>query len=278
MAIYLIAEIGINHNGDLELAKKLIKESKDAGFDAVKFQKRTIDAVYDKEFLNGLRESPFGKTQRDQKEGIEFTKQDYIEIDEYCKKIDIHWSASPWDLESLNFIEDFNVPFHKVASPMLGNIPLLKAIASCQKKTFISTGMSTIEEIDAVVNIFQEKDCPFELMHCNSSYPMQVDDANLKCITSLQERYKVNVGYSGHETCLITVSLVAVSLGATSIERHITIDRSMYGSDQASSIETKSLKSFVTAVRSVDSILGSGKKVIFESEKEARNKLRLDVK
>ena len=246
---FLIAEIGINHNGDFELAKQMIKDSKDAGFDAIKLQKRTIDLVYTEEDLNSPRESPWGTTQRDQKEGLEFTKEEYDKINNFCNDINIQWSASAWDTESLKFIEAYNPSFHKIASPMLGNKALLRDVSSIGKLTYISTGMSTLDELDEVVEIFKTSGCKFELMHCNSTYPMKVEDANLNCIPMLRERYGVNIGYSGHETCLVTVCLVAVALGATSLERHITLDRSMYGSDQSASIETKKLKDFVTAVK-----------------------------
>ena len=278
MHLFLIAEIGINHNGDMAVAKLLIDAASNAGFDAVKFQKRTIDKVYTKEFLDSPRESQWGTTQRDQKEGLEFSLSEYKEIDAYCKGKKIQWSASAWDIDSQIFLQQFDCTFNKVASPMLGHIPLLKLIAAEGKKTFVSTGMSTLEEIDDVVNIFVEAKCPFELMHCNSTYPMKEEDANLLCIPMLKERYGCEVGYSGHESSLIKVSTTAVALGATSIERHITLDRAMYGSDQAASIESSSLDSFVKAVRAIPSILGNGKKILSEEETKTRDKLRINVK
>lgn len=277
MSLYLIAEIGINHNGDLNIAKKLIDYASDADFDAVKFQKRTIEKVYTKEFLDGPRESPWGKTQRDQKNGLEFNFADYKNIQKYCLEKNIDWSASAWDLDAQFFLRGFNLPFNKVASPMLGHIPLLKLIASEGKKTFISTGMSTIEELDNVVNLFVKANCPFELMHCVSTYPMNEEDANLLCIPMLQSRYKCNVGYSGHESSLIKICVSAVALGATSIERHITLDRAMYGSDQSASIEAASLRSFVEAVRKVPLILGSGLKNLKPDEIKIREKLRINI-
>ena len=277
MSLFLIAEIGINHNGDMAIAKQLIDAAADAGFDAVKFQKRTIDDVYTQEFLDSPRESPWGNTQRAQKEGLEFSEKQYEEISEYCSHKKILWSASAWDLKAQEFINKFDCSFNKVASPMLGHIPLLKVIASARKKTFISTGMSTLEEIDRVVEIFRKADCDFELMHCNSTYPMKEEDANLLCIPMLQARYKSNVGYSGHESSLLKVCAAAVALGATSIERHITLDRAMYGSDQAASIETSSLKGFADAVRKIPAILGTGTKALTESESVARNKLRISI-
>ena len=277
MSLFLIAEIGINHNGDLGIAKQLIDAAVDAGFDAVKFQKRTIDIVYTKEFLDGPRESQWGTTQRHQKEGLEFTSEDYAEIDRYCKSKKIQWTASAWDIDAQLFLQKFNCTFNKVASPMLGHIPLLKLIASEKKKTFISTGMSTIEEIDAVVEIFKSANCPFELMHCNSTYPMNEEDANLLCIPMLIKRYGVKVGYSGHESSLLKVCAAAVSLGASSIERHVTLDRAMYGSDQAASIEANSLRNFAASVRAIPAILGSGVKTLTEKEVSARSKLRINI-
>lgn len=277
MSLFLIAEVGINHNGDMTIAKQLIDAAVDAGFNAVKFQKRTIEDVYTQEFLDSPRESPWGKTQRAQKEGLEFSHDQYKEISDYCASRNIQWSASAWDLKSQEFINTFDCAFNKVASPMLGNIPLLRLIASTGKKAYISTGMSTLEEIDDVVEIFKNADCDFELMHCNSTYPMKEEDANLLCIPMLRDRYKIAVGYSGHESSLLKVCAAAVALGATSIERHITLDRAMYGSDQAASIETSSLKGFVEAVRAIPGILGSGKKVLSESELVAREKLRISV-
>ena len=277
MSLFLIAEIGINHNGDMAIAKKLIDEAADAGFDAVKFQKRTIDLVYTKEFLDSARESQWGTTQRAQKEGLEFSFGQYKEIDAYCKSKNIQWSASAWDIKAQEFMQQFNCSFNKVASAMLGHIPLLKLIASEKRKTFVSTGMATLEELDQVVAIFKAAECPFELMHCNSTYPMKDEDANLLCIPMLRERYEVSVGYSGHESSLIKVCTAAVALGATSIERHITLDRAMYGSDQAASIETNALRNFVDTVRAVPSILGNGMKVMSESELKTREKLRINV-
>ena len=277
MSIFLIAEIWINHNGDLKIAKQLIDGAASAGFDAVKFQKRTIDKVYKKEFLDSFRESPWGTTQRHQKEALEFSVDDYNEIDAFCKLKKIKWSASAWDIDAQKFLQQFNCTFNKVASPMLGHIPLLKLIASEGKKTFISTGMSTLEEIDGVVKIFNDANCPFELMHCNSTYPMKDEDANLNCIPMLKERYGCNVGYSGHESSLIKVCISAVALGATSLERHITLDRAMYGSDQAASIEINALLNFVQSVRTIPYVLGNGIKSLNELELKAREKLRINV-
>jgi N-acetylneuraminate synthase len=277
MSLFLIAEIGINHNGDIKIAEELIVKAANAGFDAVKFQKRTIDQVYTQEFLDGPRESPWGKTQRAQKEGLEFGLEEYKQIDSLCRNLGISWSASAWDVESQKFIQKFDLAFNKVASPMLGHKPLLKMIAKEGRRTFISTGMSTIEEIDEVVKLFRSENCVFELMHCNSTYPMAEEDANLLCIKTLMDRYGCPVGYSGHESSLLKVCITAVTLGATSIERHITLDRAMYGSDQAASIEVAALPAFVSTIRKIPTILGSGLKTLSEKEMDTRKKLRVNV-
>lgn len=277
MSVFLIAEIGINHNGSLDLAKQLIDAAKRAGFDAVKFQKRAIDKVYTQEFLDSPRESPWGTTQRHQKEGLEFSREQYQEIDRYCRNIGIQWSASAWDIDSQLFLQDFDLPFNKVASAMLGHKPLLREIIGEKRKTYISTGMSTLEEIDEIVDMFRSAACPFELMHCNSTYPMKDEDANLLCIPMLRDRYQCDVGYSGHETSLIKVCVTAVALGATSLERHITLDRAMYGSDQAASIETHALGNFVETVRAVPQIMGTGVKQVTPAEAPIRSKLRVEA-
>ena len=277
MSLFLIAEIGINHNGDLDITKRLIEGAADAGFDAVKFQKRTIHKVYTKEYLESPRVSPWGTTQRDQKMGLEFGRDQYQEIDCYCKEVGIAWTASAWDVDSQHFIREFDVPFNKVASPLIGHRPLLREIISEGKKTFISTGMATLDEIEEVVDFFGKSNCPIELMHCNSTYPMREEDANLQCIPMLKARFGCDVGYSGHESSLLKVCTTAVALGATSLERHITLDRAMYGSDQAASIETHALRDFVETVRMVPRLLGTGEKEITPAETAVRKKLRVDV-
>ena len=209
--------------------------------------------------------------------GLEFTKAQYLEIDKFCKELNIAWSASAWDIDSQTFLQKFNLSFNKVASPMLGHKPLLREIAKEGKKTFISTGMSTLDELDEVVNLFRSANCPFELMHCNSTYPMKEEDANLNTITTLQKRYDCKVGYSGHESSLLKVCIAAVVLGATSIERHITLDRAIYGSDQAASIQASSLRAFVSTVRKIPSILGNGEKTLTAGELSVREKLRVIV-
>ena len=271
--VFFIAEIGINHNGDMNLAKKLIDVAVEAGCDAVKFQKRTIDKVYTKEFLAEPRESPWGTTQREQKEGLEFGLSDYQEIDRYCKKKGIEWFASVWDVDSQIFLRQFHLKYNKVASAMLGNMELLEQIASEGRYTYISTGMSTWEEIDAAIAVFLHHACPFELMHCNSTYPMAIKDANLLLIPELRTRYGVPVGFSSHEMGYIA-TLGAVALGATSIERHITLDTTMYGSDQKASIEPEDLKLLVRDIRLMESALGTGKKTLSSAEMAVRKKLR----
>lgn len=273
MGVYIIGEIGINHNGDLSLAKKLIDVAAEAGCDAVKFQKRTVDKVYTKEMLDSPRESPWGHTQRAQKEGLEFSKSDYDAIDAYCREKGLAWSASAWDVDSQLFLQQYDLRFNKVASAMLTNDELLETIAAEKRYTYISTGMSTMCEIDHAVDIFRKHACPFSLMHCNSTYPMAETDANLRMIPVLKERYQCDVGYSGHETGIL-VSLLAVAAGATSIERHITLDRSMYGSDQKASIEPDELKELVQKIRLTEAILGTGNKTLSEAELAVRKKLR----
>tara|TARA_B100000787_G_scaffold47612_1_gene34179 strand:+ start:52 stop:777 length:726 start_codon:yes stop_codon:yes gene_type:complete len=233
---YLIAEIGINHNGDINIAKQLIKNAKDCEFDAVKFQKRTINIVYDEKTLDTARESPWGTTTRQQKLGLEFEKNEYDEINKYCKELNIDWFASAWDIKSLEFLDNYNLKYHKIASAMIVDNKFLNEVAKRNKHTFISTGMSTKEDIDNSIKIFKKNNCSFELMHCVSTYPMKIEDANLVTINQLKSEYNCNVGYSGHENGVV-VSIAATMLGITSLERHITLDRIMYGSDQASSLE-----------------------------------------
>lgn len=273
MHTFIIAEIGINHNGDLNLAKKLIDTAVVAGCDAVKFQKRTVDKVYTKEYLDSPRQSPWGDTQRAQKEGLEFGKAEYDEIDRYCCEKGIEWYASAWDLDSQKFLQQYDCKYNKVASAMLTKDELLEEIAKEGKYTFIATGMSTLDEIDHAVEIFEKHKCPFELMHCNSTYPMPPEDANLKLIRVLADIYKCKVGYSGHEAGTL-VSTCAVAAGATSIERHITLDRTMYGSDQKASIEPYELCKLVKDIRDTEKIMGTGEKVLTAAEEEVKKKLR----
>jgi len=273
MSIFFIAELGINHNGQIDIAKQLIQVAKDAGCDAVKLQKRTVDLVYSKEQLDQPLHSPWGTTRRDQKLGLELGQKEYEEIDRFCRELGIDWFASAWDMESLKFLDQFRLKYNKVASAMLIDKDMLKAIASRGKHTFISTGMSSFADIDQAVEIFKQENCPFELMHCVATYPMDDADANLNCIHTLRERYRCNIGYSGHEVGL-AVSYAAAALGISSLERHITINRSMYGSDQAASIEPNGLRSLVGAVRKIERAMGDGKKKMIDKEIPIAKKLR----
>jgi len=272
--VFFIAEIGINHNGDIEIAKKLIDMAKNAGCDAVKFQKRTVEKVYSKEVLDSPRESPWGNTTRDQKLGLEFGKEEYDIIDKYCKQKKIDWYASTWDIDSQLFIRQYNTKYNKVPSAMLTNIPLLETIAEERKYTFIGTGMSIMEQIRSAVEIFRGYNCPFELMHSNSSYPMKLEEANILCIPMLKKEFNCNVGYSGHEGASYIVCVLAASVGATSIERHITLDRAMYGSDQAASLELPGLERMIRDVKRVKVIMGDGVKCVWDSEIPVMKKLR----
>jgi len=271
---FIVAEIGINHNGSMEIAKKLIDIASSAGCDAVKFQKRDIEKVYSKKVLDSPRDSPWGSTTREQKLGLEFSEKQYGEIDRYCKKKKISWYLSCWDVGSQIKMRKFKTKYNKVASAMLLHTKLLETIAEEKKHTFISTGMSTLKDISNAVKIFKDNECPFELMHSHSAYPMPIEEANLKVIETLQRKFKCNVGYSGHESGSYLVCLAAVMLGATSIERHITLDRTLYGSDQAASLEPEGLFRMVRDIRDLDTILGDGKKRIWDSELPAQKKLR----
>ena len=276
MSIFIIAEIGINHNGDVEIAKQLIDVAKDAGADAVKFQKRTVDLVYTKEMLDTPRESPWGTTQRAQKEGLEFGIKEYNEIDAYCKEKGIEWFASAWDLESKKFLRQYDCKYNKIASAMIVYEDLLKEVASEKKHTFISTGMTEVKQIDRAVEIFKNAGCPFELMHCVSTYPMDDVDANLNRIKTLRDHYKCNVGYSGHEVGL-AVSYGAAALGITSLERHITLDRAMYGSDQAASVEPAGFRQLIGAVRKIEKAMGDGNMTMNPKEISIAKKLRAHI-
>jgi len=273
MSIYIIAEIGINHNGDMSITKKLIDGAVLAGCDAVKFQKRDIDLVYTKEMLDSPRESQWGTTQRDQKNGLEFGFDEYKEIDRYCKEKGIDWLASSWDLNSQQFLQSFDCKCNKIASAMLVNEDLLKMVAAEGRHTYISTGMSTHGDIEKAVKIFRDAGCTFELMHTVSTYPMLDENANLNCIPMLREKYGCNVGYSGHEVGL-AISYAATALGITSLERHITLDRAMYGSDQSASVEITGFIKLVKTVRAIEKAMGSGIKEVLEAEKPIASKLR----
>ena len=271
MSIFIVAEIGINHNGDMSICKRLIDMAVESGCDAVKFQKRDLDQVYTQEFLDSSRESPWGTTQREQKAGLEFGINEYQEIDQYCKEKGIEWFASAWDLNSQEFLQQFDCKYNKVASAMIVYEDLLKMIAKEGKHTFISTGMTTYDDIQKAVDIFNKENCSFELMHTISTYPMKDENANLRMINTLREKYRCDVGYSGHEAGL-AVSYAAVAFGITSLERHVTLSRAMYGSDQSASIEPAGIKQLVGAVRKIELALGDGiKKVIKEEIPIAKN-------
>ena len=272
-ACFVVAEIGQNHNGDMDFARQLIDIAVSSGADAVKFQKRTIDIVDTKELLDSNRESPWGTTQREQKEGLEFGLDEYKEIDRYCKEKNIEWFASAWDLESQKFLKQFDLNYNKIASAMIVYDNLIKEVAFEQKHTFISTGMTTEEDITKVVKVFRSANCPFSLMHCISTYPMKDEDANLNAIKTLRHKYNCDVGYSGHEVGLAS-SYGAAALGITALERHITLDRAMYGSDQASSVEPTGFNVLVGTVRKINNAMGDGKLGYIEKEVSIAENLR----
>jgi N-acetylneuraminate synthase len=271
--VYIIAELGINHNGSLDIARQLIDLAVSCGCDAVKFQKRTIDVVYSPAVLDSPRESPWGTTTRQQKERLELDQHSYCQIDRYCKQLGIEWFASAWDLASQDFLHRFNMPHNKIASAMITNLPFLERVAAEQKHTFLSTGMCRLEQLDEAVAIFERWDCPITLMHTVSVYPCKESDLNLACIGTLRKRYGLPVGYSGHEVSPIP-SIVAASLGARAVERHITLDRAMYGSDQAASLESRGLQMLVSGIRSYEACLGTGEKVFADEEQAVAKKLR----
>lgn len=273
----IIAELGINHNGDLDLVRKMIDVAADAGSQIVKFQKRTVDVVYTEAQLNTLRQSPWGNTMRAQKYGLELSQDDYECIDIYCREKDMTWIASAWDLASQEFLQQFNLQYNKVASPMLAHIPLLEMIAGERRHTFISTGMSNWDQIDDVVTIFEKASCSYTLMHCVSVYPCPPELLNLYAIPMLKKRYVCPVGYSGHEVGVMS-SVIAVVLGAEVVERHITLDRSMYGTDQSASLEPEGLRKLVKYIKTAELVLkGDGEKEILESEIPIMQKLRENI-
>jgi len=277
MSIIVIGEIGINHNGDMAICKRLIDVAKDAGANCVKFQKRDVNQVYTQEFLDSPRESQWGTTQREQKLGLEFSADEYQEIEDYCKEKSIEWFASAWDINSQKFLRQFNSKYNKVASAMIVHKELLEEIASEGKHTFISTGMTTYDDIQKAVDIFRKSNCSFELMHTVSTYPMEDEDANLKMINTLRDKFNCDVGYSGHEVGL-AVSYAATALGITSLERHITLSRAMYGSDQSASVEPAGFRQLIGAVRKIEKAMGDGKKKFLKEEDSVANKLRAHLK
>ena len=264
---FIIGEIGINHNGDLKIAKDLILLAKKVGFDAVKFQKRTPNITTPKSKAELMRDTPWGKiTYLEYKKKIEFERKEFDEINKFCKKINIIWFASPWDVKSNNFLKKYKLKFNKVASPMLTNIKLVEAIAKQKKFTFISTGMSKMKDIETAVKIFKKNRCKYSIMHCVSAYPCNDQDLNLKMIETYKKKFRVDIGYSGHEKS-VSPSLMAVCLGAKSIERHITLDRTMWGTDHAASLEENGMKHLVSVIRKFEIVYGNGKKKFLPIEK-----------
>ena len=270
---YMIAEIGINHNGDLDIAKKLINEAFKAGFNAVKFQKRTVSVVFSPEELARPRESVFGETNGDLKFGLEFSRADFSEIDAYCKSLGIDWFASPWDVESLHFLEEFDVVAHKVASACLTDKSLLKALKATGKPVFISTGMSTLEQIREALDLLDPEKTV--LMHTVSVYPAALEQLHLSWIDELKTNFpKIPVGYSGHEAGVMPSVIAVAKFGAVCVERHITLDRSMWGSDQSASLEPEGLNKVVKYIRSIPIVSGTGIKHILKEEEPILEKLR----
>lgn len=268
---FIVVDIGINHNGSVDIAKQLIAKAFVSGCDAVKFQKRTVDVVYTKEELDKPRESPFGDTNRALKNGLELGLGAYYEIDQYCKQLGIMWFASPWDIDSVDFLEQFNPPCYKIASPCLTDDILLNYIKSYQRPIILSTGMSTLEQIDHAVDILgQDK---LIIMHCTSTYPGKVEELNLKAIRMLIDRYNCPIGYSGHEVGISTTVAASV-LGAKMIERHITLDRAMWGSDQAASVEPQGIERIARYIHAIERAMGDGVKKVYDSELPIMKKLR----
>jgi len=268
---YVIAEIGINHNGDIDIAKQLIDLAKFSGCNAVKFQKRTIDVVYKPEELAAPRESPFGNTNGDLKYGLEFGFEEYREINRYCKEKDITWFASCWDEASVDFIDQFNVPCYKIASASLTDDDLLRHTRSKGKPIILSTGMSTLEQIDHAVEVLGKGD--LVILHATSTYPANYDELNLSVIPELKKRYGIPVGYSGHETGIPT-SVAVIALGVCVVERHITLDRAMWGSDQAASLGPGGIIKMTSGIRIMEMAMGDGVKRVIEREKPIIKKLR----
>jgi len=272
--IFFIAELGINHNGDIDIAKEMIKMAKECGVDAVKFQKRTVDKIISKHMLSIKKNTPWGILNYiDYKKKLELNRSEYNEIDSYCKEIDIEWFASSWDIDSQKFLNHYNLNYNKVASAILTNIPLLKYIANQKKMTFISTGMSTWDDIDKAVNIFNLEECPFILMHCVGLYPCPDDNLNINMINTLKNRYDCEVGYSSHSSGILDTS-IAATLGVKYIEKHITLESSMWGSDQSASLERKGLEYVVRDANLINKILGDGKRREIKQEKINAKNLR----
>jgi N-acetylneuraminate synthase len=268
---YVVAEIGINHNGDLDLAKRLIDVAAAAGCEAVKFQKRTVDVVYSAAELARLRESPFGTTNGELKRALEFGKTNYQEIDAHCRDKRIVWFASPWDEASVDFLEEFDVPCHKIASASLTDDQLLRRVRATKKPVILSTGMSTMAQIDHAVDVLGREN--LIVLHATSTYPANYDELNLKVIPVLAKRFGVPVGYSGHETGIAS-SVASVALGASVVERHLTLDRAMWGSDQAASLEPNGMQRLVRDIRLIETSFGDGEKRLLAREVPIMEKLR----
>lgn len=270
----VVAEIGINHNGSVEIAKQLIDIAKDKGCQAVKFQKRTPELCVPPHQRDVPRDTPWGRmTYFEYKLRIEFGKPEFDEIDAYCRKLGMAWFASAWDLDSQAFLRGYDLPYNKIASAMLIHVDLLRAVAAEGKMTLVSVGMSEYAEIDAAVEIFRAAKCPFILMHSVSEYPATNDILNLRQIDVLRRRYGVPVGYSGHEMTMLP-GVLAVMMGAVAIERHITVNRAMWGTDHASSLEPQGLHTLMNYIGQIPTILGSGERVVTAKEKENANKMR----
>jgi N-acetylneuraminate synthase len=269
---FIVGEIGINHNGDVAIAKKLIDQAVECRFDAVKFQKRTIDTVYSKEVLDRPRESPFGTTNRELKLALEFGYEQYQEIDRYCKSKGIMWFTSPWDKGSVDFCERFDPPCYKIASASLTDRDLLKYISSKGRPVILSTGMSTQEEIDTAVATL--KDCPLVILHCTSTYPALHEELNLSVIETLKKRYNKPIGYSGHEVDIPPTIMAVIGFGACMVERHITLNRAMWGSDHAASIEPRGMEILGKYLRLWEIVRGDGQKRVYDSEVPIKQKLR----
>lgn len=272
--VFIIGEIGTNHAGSVQIAKKIIDAAVKAGFNAVKFQKKDVEKIYTAKFLDSYLESPWGTTQREMRLYREFSDKQFQEIDKYCKKMKIPWFVSCWNIDSQIQMRKFKTKYNKISSAMLTHEKLLQVVSKERKHTFISTGMSTMKDIEKAVKIFRKEKCSFELLHTNSSYPMKSNEANLKLIPVLAKKFKCDIGYSGHETGASFISTAAVMMGATTIERHITVDRTLYGHDQAASLEPEGMRRLVRDIRMVDEILGDGRKKIWDSELPNMKKLR----
>ena len=272
--VFIIAELGTNHMGDMDIAKKMMTSAKDLGCDAVKLQKKNVEKIYTQEFLDAYLESPWGTTQREMRLHREFSIQQVAQLFDHAKTVDIPLFFSCWDIDSQKTMRQFDMPYNKVASAMLVHKRLLHEIALEKKYTFISTGMSTMQDIENAVDIFRQHQCPFELMHCHSAYPMVNAEANLKLIPFLREKFKCDVGYSGHEVGTTDVCIPAVMLGATSIERHFTLNRTWYGYDQAASLGIPGMRRLVEFIRAIDVIMGEAEKKVWDSELPSIKKLR----